>query len=271
VIVIGDEILSGHVRDANSSWLADRLQSHGVPLDRVVTVPDQRDAIVEALHTELARARPRLVLTSGGVGSTPDDLTYESVAAALGVDLVIEPQLQSWIDAMLERTATAGIPVSDDHATSLLRMAQVPDGAYLLAPEGFAPGVAVDVDGGLDVAGVTIVILPGIPRELRRITRESVEARYLDGRGEPQHVVELHHPFPESVLNPALTQVVREFPAVHVGSYPGRDCIVRLKGLKDDVEAAAEVIEAAIAEVGRLPGAEQLAASWQAHWRDDGD
>ncbi len=81
VVVIGDEILSGYVHDANSGWLAERLRVHGVPLTRVSVVPDEHEAIDEALQAELARSRPRLIITSGGIGSTPDDLTYEAVAA----------------------------------------------------------------------------------------------------------------------------------------------------------------------------------------------
>ena len=84
IVVIGDEILGGFVHDTNSHWLAGQLQTHGIPLDRVQTVPDTMAAIDEGLRMELGRSRPRLILTSGGIGSTPDDLTMEAVAATLG-------------------------------------------------------------------------------------------------------------------------------------------------------------------------------------------
>jgi nicotinamide-nucleotide amidase len=266
IIVIGDEILGGFVADTNSGWLAGRLQALGVPLDRVVTVPDEIEAIDEALATELARARPRLLLTSGGIGSTPDDLTMEAVARHLALELVVEPEIDHRITRALEWTARHGGAVTPAHEASMRKMARVPEGAYLLAgAQGVAPGVAVDVDGSCDAAGgATIVILPGIPSELERIMQASIEPTLLAGRGEPQHVAEVTHPYPESTLNPVFDRLVADFPDVHLGSYPGRECTVRLKGREDRVEAAMAIVRAALAELADDPGASGLAAGWAA-------
>jgi molybdenum cofactor synthesis domain-containing protein len=272
-IVIGDEILGGFVQDTNSGWLCQRLHLHGVPLDRIWTVPDELEAIGEALETELARGRPRLVVTSGGIGSTPDDRTMEAIARHLGVDLVVEPVIDARITAALERSAGRGTPVSAEHEQTVRKMALVPSGAYLLGgTSGVAPGVAVDVAGGCRRAeGATIVILPGIPSEFRRITTASIEPDLLDGRGQPQHVVEVTHPYPESLLNPVLHRLGEDYPDVHVGSYPGRECTVRLKGAPERVEAAAALVRAAVADVQGAPGSEQLREAWQTHWADDPD
>jgi molybdopterin-biosynthesis enzyme MoeA-like protein len=112
------------------------------------------------------------------------------------------------------------------------------------------------------------VILPGIPGELERITLESIEPLLLVGRGEPQHVAELTHPYPESTLNPLFDRLVAEYPDVHLGSYPGRECIVRLKGREDRVEAAMALVRAELADLADDPGAAGLRASWAA--RHDG-
>jgi molybdenum cofactor synthesis domain-containing protein len=269
IIVIGDELLGGFVQDTNSGWLAQRFQAHGVPLDRVVTVPDDVDAIGEALGGELARPSPRVIVTSGGLGSTPDDRTMEAVAHHLGVGLAIEPTIDARITAALERNAARGTPASAEHDRSVRRMARVPEGAYLLGGTGFAPGVAVDVSGGAAAGGATIVILPGIPSELRRITADCVEPQLLAGRGRPQHVVELLHPYPESALNPVLERLATDFPEVHVGSYPGRQCTVRLKGTREQVEGAAERVRAAIAAMDDSPGSDRLRTAWQQHWPAD--
>lgn len=270
VIVIGDEILGGFVQDTNSCWLARRLQHHGVELSRIVTVPDDLGAIDEALQTELGRTRPRLVFTSGGIGSTPDDLTLEAVAHSLGRGLVVEPTIAARITAAVEWSRAHGLPVSAEHARSMRKMARVPEGAYLLSDaEGFAPGVAVDVDGGSGAdGGATVVILPGIPSELRRITTEGIEPRLLAGRGEPQHVAELSHGYPESTLNPVLDQLVGAFPDVHVGSYPGRECLVRLQGPQDRVEAAMSLVRAYVADLDADPAAADVRARWGARWSD---
>lgn len=267
VVVIGDEILGGYVQDTNSGWIAGRLQAAGVPLDRIVTVPDDVAAIREALGVELGRSRPRVVLTSGGIGSTPDDVTLEGVAAALGRPLVEEPSIVERIDRAIAWTAEQGLEATPAHVRAMRRMALVPDGAALVHGAGFLPGIACDVDGGLDAGGAVVVVLPGVPSELRRIVEHGVEPSLLAGRGRPQHVVEVQHPYPESTLNPALEGLVAAFPAVAVGSYPGEVCTIRLKGAREDVEAAAAQLAAALEALAAQPGAQRLAATWRERWR----
>jgi nicotinamide-nucleotide amidase len=264
IVVIGDEILGGFVQDTNSGWLAGRLHDAGVPLDRVATVPDQLDAIQEAIEAELARVRPRLLLTSGGIGSTPDDVTMEAVAAFLGQDLVVDPDIDRRVARALEWTASQGVTLTAAHEQSMRKMSLVPEEAYLLdGARGLTPGIAVDVDGGCDAdGGATIVILPGVPSELRRIATGCIEPLLLAGRGLPQHVEELSHPYPESVLNEVFNRLVTEFPDVHLGSYPGPECIVRLKGSPERVGAAMALVREAVARLEDNPGAAQLRAAW---------
>lgn len=268
IVVIGDEILGGFVQDTNSHWLAARLQERGIPLERVSTVPDELDAVREALLTELGRERPRLVMTCGGIGSTPDDLTMQAVAHTLGLDLMREPDIDARITAALEWTAGQGVDVTEQHERSMRKMAMVPDGAYLLAgAKGVAPGVAVDVDGGCSSpSGATIVILPGVPHELKRIMEHGIEPTLLEGRGEVQHVAELRHPYPESTLNPVLERIVTEFPDVHLGSYPGQECTIRLRGTQDRVEAAMKLVAAELAVLADDPASGRLRDAWQARW-----
>lgn len=269
IIVIGDEILGGFVQDTNSGWLAQQLQALGHPLDRIATVPDSFEAIDEALGLELGRGRPRLILTSGGIGSTPDDVTFEAVARHLGLTLQLEPTINERISAALSWTSDQGMTVTDDHERSMRKMARVPDTAYLLpgAP-GFVPGVAIDVDGGCGAdAGATIVIMPGVPGQLRRIFTDGVEPHLLAGRGRPQHVAEVRHPYPESTLNPVLDRLVVEYPDVHLGSYPGTECVVRLKGDKDRVESAMALVVEYLDEFAKDPAAERLSQAWRAAWR----
>lgn len=269
IVVIGDEILAGYVRDTNSGWLAERLRHHGVPLDRIVTVPDTTEAIIAHLRAELDRSRPRLVLTSGGIGSTPDDLTMEAVAGLLGVGLVTHPELDERITAALRERAAAGMETPAEQEEAIRSMALVPDGARLLTESaGMAPGVAVDVDGGLDADGAAIAVLPGIPSELRRITTDSIEPALMAGRGHVHDTEELTHPYPESVLSPLLRRLTHRFPDVHIGSYPGPECLVRLTGDAADVAAAAEALRAELDRIAAEPGSDQLAQRWRAHWSD---
>jgi molybdenum cofactor synthesis domain-containing protein len=253
MLVIGDEILGGFVTDTNSPWLADRLRPLGVPLERIQVIPDDADAIAEALHAELARPRPRVIVTSGGIGSTPDDITYEAVAAALGRELVVDPTLAAAMRGIVERTRTRGFAVSDAFVDHVMRMARIPAGSRLMAREGgWTPAVCVDVDGGSDAedgGGATVVVLPGVPSEFRALLGDAVEVSLLAGRNEVPHVVELTHSFSESLLNETFVAMQARHPEVRLGSYPGRPMIVRLSGPETEVEAAAALVRDALAHL----------------------
>ena len=262
MLVIGDEILGGFVHDANSPWLARRLQDSGVPLDRIHTVPDEFEAIDEALQAELARARPRLVITSGGIGSTPDDLTFEAVAASLGRGLNEEPLIAERIETSLQWQADQGVDVTDDFRWHMLRMARVPEGGHLLGDEGWVPGIRVDVDGGVDADGVTIVILPGIPSEFRRILDDLVGPQLIDGRNPGVTVREIEHGLPESALNLTFAAMLERHPDVKLGSYPGTPMLIRLSGDADDVAEAEAFVRGELDALLATEGGARLAAAW---------
>ncbi|MTV26485.1 competence/damage-inducible protein A [Nitriliruptoraceae bacterium ZYF776] len=266
VIVIGDEILGGYVTDTNSPWLADRLRAHGVPLTRIHVVPDELPAIDEALSAELARSRPRLILTSGGIGSTPDDVTYEAVAASLGRDLVEDATIGARIDGALDWTAEQGVEVDDGFAWHLKRMARIPADSRLLSGHaGWAPGVAIDVDGGCDVdGGATIVVLPGVPREFRLLVSGALEPQLLAGRNDVPAVAEIEHAFPESALNLTFAALGEQHPDVKLGSYPGRPMLVRLSGAADEVAAAEAFVRGRIEDLAATPGGRKLQEAWSA-------
>lgn len=262
MLVIGDEILGGYVEDANSSWLAGHLQQRGVPLDRIHTVPDTFEAIDEALQAELARARPRLIVTSGGIGSTPDDLTFEAVAASLGRGTFEHPVIADRVERSLGWQADQGVDVTEEFRWHMLRMARVPEGSTLLGEEGWVPGVRVDVDGGADDDGATITILPGIPSEFRRILDDLVGPQLVDGRNPAQGVVEIEHGLPESALNLTFAALAERHPEVKLGSYPGTPMLIRLSGRPREVEAAADFVRGELDALLATEGGARLADAW---------
>jgi molybdenum cofactor synthesis domain-containing protein len=262
LLVIGDEILGGFVTDTNSPWFADRMRLHGVSLERIHVIPDDAEAIATALHAELGRARPRLVVTSGGIGSTPDDITFEAIAAALGRPLVADPVLTVAMDGLIARTAEAGFPTDGGFADHVMRMARIPAGSRLMAREGgWTPAVCVDVEGGADAVdglGASIVILPGVPSEFRALLEHAIEPRLVVGRNIAPHIVELTHGLPESLLNLTFVAMSERFPAVKLGSYPGRPMIIRLTGPHQDVEGAAAFVQAGLDRLESDPAAARL-------------
>lgn len=264
IIVIGDEILGGFVQDTNSGWVARRLTDHGVDLLRIETVPDDLEAIDRALTRALDRPRPHLVFTTGGIGSTPDDLTYEAVAASLGRGLTLADELAARIDGALTWTQSQGIDVDDQFADQMMRMARIPEGADLLRASGsWAPGVRVDVDGGVEGGGATIVILPGVPGQLEQIVTGVIEPDLLAGRGREQEVVEVTHGFPESAMNACFLRLAEDHPQVKVGSYPGWPMIVRLRGEPGTVRAAADDVETYVRELEADPAGARLREAWE--------
>lgn len=262
LVVIGDEILNGHVADRNTSVLARALGRVGVDLQRMHTVADDAADIAEALHAELARARPRLVVTSGGIGSTPDDITFEAIAAALDRPLERHPVIEGRLQGSLDRQAGMGLQVGAEVREPMMRMADLPAGARLLDDvTGWVPAVVLDLDGGVVDDGVTIAILPGVPGAFEHIVAQGL-VPMVAGRNPVPMVVEVEHGLPESLLNPVFAVVGRDFPDVKLGSYPGRPMLVRLIGAADRADAAATVVQSYLDRLLADDAGRRVASEW---------
>jgi nicotinamide-nucleotide amidase len=175
VIVTGTEVLSGRVRDANGPWLADRLTELGVDHATTIVVGDRPEDMRAALAW-LASQGVALIITSGGLGPTADDLTIEVVAAFHGRALVLDEALEGRIAAKLEPLLQR-FPNLDIGAwrEGTRKQALVPEGATVLEPVGTAPGLVVGPSG----SGPTVVVLPGPPSELQAMWPAALEAQAL--------------------------------------------------------------------------------------------
>ncbi|MBW3604135.1 MAG: hypothetical protein KY460_04325 [Actinobacteria bacterium] len=271
IVVVGDEILDGFVRDSNAGWLAGHLHALGIPLDRISVVPDDQAAIVEALGAEFARARPRVVFTSGGIGTTPDDRTMAAVAAFLDVELVEEPALRAMVDRIVARLHERGHEVDDAQRSALGRMARAPRGARPVTGDmASAPSARIDIDGGPADRGVAMIVLPGVPRQFRALVTQ-LDDTLLADLGSPTHTEELRHPYPESVLTPLLEELARRRPDVRIGSYPGPECVLRIHGDPDAVGAVVDELRARIDALGQDPAMGRLADQWRQGWSATAD
>lgn len=166
IIVTGTEVLTGRVRDRNGPWLAEQLRIAGVDIAQVIVVGDRPDDLCQALEF-LAGTGVDLVITSGGLGPTADDLTAEVVSSTQGrpsrLDEKLERQIAAIVASLNERRGWHPDPVATAAATR--KQALVPEGATVLAPVGTAPGLVVPVAQGR--TGPPVVVLPGPPRELQ--------------------------------------------------------------------------------------------------------
>ncbi len=172
VLITGTEVLSGRVRDRNGPWLADRLFEQGIDLAHVTIVGDRPEDMRAALEF-MAGERMDVVLTSGGLGPTADDLTAEIVARFQDRELVLDEALEARIAEIL-RPLAERYPSLDREAIAAgnRKQATIPRGASVLEPVGTAPGLVVPPAPGR--AGPTVVVLPGPPRELQPMWRQAI-------------------------------------------------------------------------------------------------
>jgi nicotinamide-nucleotide amidase len=169
LLSIGSELTVGETRDTNAGDLARSLTGLGVAVERIQTLPDRLATVREAMTDAIGRAD--LVITTGGLGPTPDDLTREAVAATLGQAPAIDPELERWLRAMWDRR---GLPFPE---MNLKQAWLIPAATALPNPNGTAPGWWVErPDGGV------IVCLPGPPREMQPMWTDHVLPR-LAARG----------------------------------------------------------------------------------------
>ncbi|MFB1298939.1 competence/damage-inducible protein A [Mycobacterium sp. pW049] len=160
IVVTGTEVLTGRVQDRNGPWLADRLLELGVELGHITLCGD-RPTDIEAQLRFLADQGVDLIITSGGLGPTADDMTVEVVSRFCGRELVLDAGLEATIADIVTRLM-ARFPGVDPGAVIAAnrKQALVPAGAVILDPVGTAPGVVVP-------GSPTVVVLPGPPRELQ--------------------------------------------------------------------------------------------------------
>ncbi len=195
LVVIGNEILSGKVQDSNAYFAARELRKLGVALQRVVVIPDEVPTIAE----EVARCSANfdIVITSGGVGPTHDDLTMEGVAAAFKRKIVIHPELERLIRAhYIGKINAAG-----------LKMAEVPEGAILNeAGDIRFPTVQIE----------NVYVLPGIP-QLFEAKLNALKPRFA---ADPYFMRAIYTSATEGVIAEHLNACLVQFPELMLGSYP---------------------------------------------------
>ncbi|MEO6881137.1 MAG: competence/damage-inducible protein A [Mycobacteriaceae bacterium] len=165
VVVTGTEVLTGRVVDRNGTWLAEQLRRAGVDVGRIVVVGDRPDDLAAAC--EFLAHDSDLVITTGGLGPTADDLTVEVVARVQGREPVLDEALEERIAAVVARLSRGRGWRLDPEATAAAtrKQAMVPSGAHVLEPVGTAPGLVVPVAEGR--SGPPVLVLPGPPPELQ--------------------------------------------------------------------------------------------------------
>jgi len=204
VVVTGTEVLTGRITDRNGPWIAERLGELGVEVSHIVCVGDRKPDLEGALRflTELG---VDLIVTSGGLGPTADDLTVEAVAEFAGRELVLDQAMEERIAEILAGFARRLRFDADALRDANRKQAMVPVGATTIDPAGTAPGLVVPT------SGPTVVVLPGPPRELQSMWPAAFgtdEARQVLDRATPYRTETMRiFGIPESELAKSLREI----------------------------------------------------------------
>ena len=215
ILAVGREILRGRIQDTNSWTITRRLTGLGIPVVRITSCDDDLEAVVREFRRATGDGA-RLVITTGGLGPTDDDLTLAALAGATGRPLVLDPEARQMVAeryAAFHRTRAVGDPAL---TPAREKMARIPQGSRPLPnPVGAAPGVWLEIGESMYVA------LPGVPAEMAAILEASVlpalapqagGAVYLERRISTRAR-------DESVVAPVLRQIMREAPEVFLKSH----------------------------------------------------
>ena len=203
---IGTELLMGQIQDTNSFWMSQQISRLGGYVRRIGILDDDIDELVNTLEDACQR-RTRIIITSGGLGPTPDDLTVEAIARLLGVEVVVDEAL---IELFVQRRNIA----RQDMSPGLVKMATIPAGAHAHAnPAGVAPCVESQV------GDTTIYNIPGPPREVHALFAQSLEEPisqlYSGTRASLRVAVNL----PESVCGPLLHDLMQDYPQTYLKAF----------------------------------------------------
>jgi len=198
IVIIGNEVLSGKTQDINSHFFCTELRQLGVDVQKISTIPDE----IELIGQEVAAFSKRFdwVFTSGGVGPTHDDVTIDGIAHGFGLKVVRHPDIEQRMRRRL----------GSDVNEARLRMANVPEGAELLATEAlFAPIVKIH----------NVFIFPGIPKILQE-RFHAIKERFRDA---PYFLKVVYVTQGEGVIAGFMNDLLLKYPQLMLGSYPVLD------------------------------------------------
>jgi nicotinamide-nucleotide amidase len=251
IVVTGTELLTGLLADRNGPWVAQQLGQRGVEVAHLLCVGDRPADLASALRF-LADQQVDLIVTSGGLGPTADDLTAAVVARFAGVELVLDEAMEQQIASILARFSHLSRFSDDALRTANHKQAMVPEGAATVDPAGTAPGLVVPVHDG-----PTVIVLPGPPRELQAMWEPALQtapARAVLSRTSPYSRVLLRlFGLPESEIAETLRDVGAD---VDLSPLEITTCLRRSE-LEVDVRhrpGAEDVRERLVAEISRRHG-----------------
>lgn len=242
IITIGDELLIGQVVDTNSAWLGSTLGDDGIKVIQITSVQDHAAQIVQAVNDALSRAD--IVLMTGGLGPTKDDITKKTLAEMFGMKLVRNEQVYEMVGKQLSLRGIAFTELNQGQAL-------VPDGCTVLPNRnGTAPGMWFERDGKV------LISMPGVPFEMKALVKDEVLPRLrkhfaLDAN---VHRTIITFGLAESILADTIASWEEALPPyLHLAYLPSALCIrLRLSAYEIDRQKAEQEIESQIEKLSKV-------------------
>jgi nicotinamide-nucleotide amidase len=250
IVVTGTEVLTGRISDSNGPWVSEQLAECGVEVAHILVVADRPDDLEAALRF-LAAEGMDLIVTTGGLGPTADDLTGEVVARFAGRELLLDEVVEEKIAEILRVFARRGGFDFDEEAVMAAnrKQAMVPEGAIALDPVGTAPGLVVPA------GELVVIVLPGPPRELRPmwpVALETESVRKVLARATPLRGYTLRmFGVPESEIAKSLREIEED--GTEIGAVEVTTCLRRGEieidvRYRDEAEAVADAVREGLRE-----------------------
>ncbi len=209
LLSIGTELVIGQIQDTNAHWIAKQVFQIGGELRRVTMLRDERDEMSETLNAAIERDTS-LILTTGGLGPTPDDMTVAVVAALTGREIVVSAETVA--DFRRRRNMSADEPLN----YALTKMAMMPEGATVLQnPQGWAPCVQVEHKNS------TIMLMPGPPREMKAVFETHIQPLIAERYRAAITTSRVRVNMFEAELSPLLQKVMERYPDTYLKAYVG--------------------------------------------------
>jgi len=248
LLMIGNEILIGRTQDTNSNWMAKRITKYGHQVKRITTIGDDLDTISNTFQSILLR-KPDLIIISGGIGPTFDDMTLEGIAKGLGRKLKLNEKAYKSIKKTYERAYHKGLLKLEGMTKEREKMSFLLQGSTPLPNTvGTAPGVKI-FEGN-----TTIFILPGVPAEMKAMFRNIIIPILKKKKG---NFVEKGFTFMgigESQIAPYITKLEEKYPQLWIKTHPrvGLSVEVEVSITAFNVEDGEELAEKVLYEIREI-------------------
>ena len=245
IITIGNEVLSGRTINTNAAHIARRLTSLGYTIRRITVVMDDLDEIVSAFREAINR-KPKLIISTGGLGPTYDDKTNEGLAKALNREL--ELNITAY-NMLLEKYSKLNLEITEERK----KMAMMPKGAIAVENNaGVAPGILIEHEG------ITILATPGVPREMEDVLENFIR-KYLKVKPNVKYVEEsfILEGVMESTIAPYVKQLVKKYD-LYIKTHPkGQELVkpileIQVAGSSTNEEEIKERVQKAIEELKQI-------------------